>query len=443
MRELIWYFALRIKRDEIGLQASALSFTTVLALVPALTIVLSIFAMVPAFTPVKEELMRFASENFLPVFTDAIGNSITTFVSHAASMTLTGSLMLFVVSLMLIRAIDIALNRIWRGGKRRIPITFAIYWTLLTVGPLSFGLMVWLTTKIIASKFFATTELAFAVQFIYFITPFFVEMAMIFAIYTVIPVAIVRFRDAFMGAFIMAIVFEVTKRVFSAFILNFSDYEAIYGALAAMPVLMMWIYLNWWMILIGAEITATIGEARDGASDDIPRLIYKLVETIGGGDNSKLREKYTSAYALQIQARAADIISKAEKAAAAETAKKVADMAAANLSKPISSLEKVEEKIVNTIDGVVHHKANSANTKDNATSSLAANYVSDNTSDTVMDAKAVASDNKAAAEVAAVAEEVAELPSTDERDTKSESAATASLDAADDVPESHKAEARL
>lgn len=309
MRELIWYFALRIKRDEIGLQASALSFTTVLALVPALTIVLSIFAMVPAFTPVKEELMRFASENFLPVFTDAISNSITTFVSHAASMTLTGSLMLFVVSLMLIRAIDIALNRIWRGGKRRIPITFAIYWTLLTVGPLSFGLMVWLTTKIIAFKFFETTELAFAVQIIYFITPFFIEMAMIFAFYTVIPVAIVRFRDAFMGAFIMAIVFEITKRLFSAFILNFSDYEAIYGALAAMPVLMMWIYINWWMILIGAEITATIGEARDHASTDIPKLIYKLVETVGGGDNSKLREAYTSSYVSQIQSRAVDIIS--------------------------------------------------------------------------------------------------------------------------------------
>ena len=67
MRDLIRFFAWRIRRDEIGLEAAALAFTSVLALVPALTIVVSIFAMVPAFTPLKEEMMRFASENFLPV----------------------------------------------------------------------------------------------------------------------------------------------------------------------------------------------------------------------------------------------------------------------------------------------------------------------------------------------------------------------------------------
>lgn len=277
MRELIKYFIWRIRRDEVALQAGALAYTSVLALVPAITIVLSIFAMVPAFTPVKEEMMAFASENFLPVFTDAIGDSITTFVSHAASMTLTGSLMLFVVSLMLIRAIDQALNRIWRGGKRSFTMTFAIYWTMLTVGPLSLGIIVWASTKLIALRLVEDMQLGGAVRFLFYILPFLVEAGMIFVIYTVIPVCKVKARDALIGATLVALLFELLKRSFSTFILNFSSYEAIYGALAALPVLMIWIYINWWLILIGAEFTSVLGIARGDGTEQVPKLIRSLV----------------------------------------------------------------------------------------------------------------------------------------------------------------------
>lgn len=285
MHELIKFFAWRIKRDEIGIEAGALAFTSVLALVPAMTIVLSIFAMVPAFTPVKEEMMNFAAENFMPVFTEAIGDSLATFVSHAASMTVTGSLMLIVVSLMLIRSIDKSLNRIWRGGKRRITMTFAIYWTILTVGPLSFGIIVWATTRLIAISLFDTIDLAIAMQTMYYVLPFLVEAAMIFVLYTVIPVANVKSRDAMLGAVLVAIAFEVLKRLFSIFIMNFSDYEAIYGALAAAPVLMMWIYINWWLILIGAEFTAVLGIVRSGNAEDVPKLIKGLVSLMSPKQN--------------------------------------------------------------------------------------------------------------------------------------------------------------
>lgn len=284
MRDLIKFFAWRIRRDEIGLEAAALAFTSVLALVPALTIVVSIFAMVPAFTPLKEEMMRFASENFLPVFTDAIGDSISSFVSHAASMTLTGALMLFVVSLMLIRSIDRSLNRIWRGGKRRMAMTFAIYWTMLTVGPLSFGITVWVTTKVIASSLMESMELEVAMRSLYFILPFFIEAAMIFVLYMVMPVTIVKWQDALVGAVLVAIAFEIAKRAFATFILNFSDYQAIYGAVAAAPVLMIWIYINWWLILIGAEFTSVLGVVRGGNADQVPKLIASLVNLLSAKD---------------------------------------------------------------------------------------------------------------------------------------------------------------
>ena len=287
MRELIKFFAWRINRDGIGLEAAALAFTSILALIPAMTIVVSIFAMVPAFTPVKEEMLRFASENFLPVFTDAISNGISSFVSHAASMTLTGSLMLFVVSLMLIRSIDRTLNRIWRGAKRRITQTFAIYWTLLTLGPLSLGITVWATSKIVSAAIFEQEEIAVALKTFYSVLPFVIEAGMIFVLYTVLPVTTVKLQDALVGAILVAISFEISKRVFSAFILNFSDYEAIYGALAALPVLMIWIYINWWLILCGAEFTAVLGVVRGGNANNVPKLIQSLVNLLSAKEDPK------------------------------------------------------------------------------------------------------------------------------------------------------------
>lgn len=273
LSELLRLLFMRIRRDEIAIEAGALAYTTVLALVPAVTIVLSIFAMVPAFQPMKKELMEFATQNFLPVFADAIVDSITTFVDHAASTTLTGALMLIIVSLMMIRAVDKALNRIWRGGKRKAAMTFAIYWTMLTVGPLTFGVLLWASSQLIASSLIVEYELAFAIKTFYFILPFIVEIGMMFALYIIIPVANVRVSDALCGAFFTAVAFELLKRLFSIFILNFSSYEAIYGALAAAPVLMIWIYLNWWLVLIGAEVTSLLGVVRGGKTNQIANAI--------------------------------------------------------------------------------------------------------------------------------------------------------------------------
>lgn len=263
----------RIRQDGIALEAGALAYTSILALVPAVTIVLSIFAMVPAFQPLKSELMTFTTQNFLPVFADAIVDSVTTFVDHAASTTLTGAIMLIVVSLMMIRAVDKSLNRIWRGGKRKPAMTFAIYWTLLTVGPLSFAVLLWATSQVIASKLFVEYELGFAIKTVYFILPFIVEIGMMFALYMVMPVADVKPLDALTGAFVTAIAFELLKRVFSIFIMNFSSYEAIYGALAAAPVLMIWIYLNWWLVLLGAEFTSVLGVVKSNKSNQLSNEI--------------------------------------------------------------------------------------------------------------------------------------------------------------------------
>ncbi len=279
MRELLLYFINRVRRDELFLEAAALSYTSILALIPALTVVVSIFTMVPAFEPLREQLLNFASENFMPVFTEAISENIGRFVSHAGSMTIAGTIMLIVVSLMLVRAVDKSINRIWRGGRRRTSMTVAIYWTLLTMGPLMLATLMWLTSRILALNIFGA-ELSFAQQALYYIIPVMIEWSMITVVFMVVPIAEVKLRDALTGAGLVTLLFEAAKRIFAAFILNFTDYQAIYGALAAVPVLMIWININWFIILLGAEFTALLGCVRRGGQE-APGLLSKFAALTG------------------------------------------------------------------------------------------------------------------------------------------------------------------
>lgn len=279
MREFITFMLRRVKRDELFLEAASLSFTTILALIPALTVIVSIFTMAPAFEPLKDSLLDFASKNFMPVFAEAITENVGQFVTHAGSMTVTGSLMLIAVSLLLVRAVDKSLNRIWRGGRRRLAMTTAIYWTMLTMGPLAVSLLLWLTSRIITLSIFGA-DLSFAQQLIYFITPILIEIGLVTVVFLAVPVAPVKIRDALLGALVVTFLFEAAKRIFAAFILNFTDYQAIYGALAALPVLMIWININWFIILLGAEFTASLGIVRQG-STAMPLLLVKCAELTG------------------------------------------------------------------------------------------------------------------------------------------------------------------
>ena len=122
----------------------------------------------------------------------------------------------------------------------------------------------------------------------YFIFPILIECAVLTALYIIVPRVRVKFQDALLGAIFVTVVFEVSKKLFSLFILNFSNYEAIYGAIAAIPVLFVWIYISWWIVLIGAEFTASLGVVRSGLSDEVPSFMVYLANATGstlGSDN--------------------------------------------------------------------------------------------------------------------------------------------------------------
>lgn len=293
LKELIRYFLRRIKRDAIAKEAASLSFTSILALVPALTVVLLVFAIIPSFEGVRESLKNFATTNFMPVFSEAVNDYVGTLVDHAGKLTATSTIFLFLISLFLVRSVDSSLNRIWRGGKRKFGSIVAIYWTLLTLGPISVGTIIYLTSKVLAYASLNGPSLGLPLVVAYFIFPIIIEFAVITALFIIVPSVNVKCQDAVLGAVLVTVSLEISKKVFSVFVLNFSTYEAIYGAFAVLPVLMIWIYINWWIVLLGAEFTATLGSIRGGTSENIPDLMVYLANVTGStlGSDSLIKPK--------------------------------------------------------------------------------------------------------------------------------------------------------
>ena len=289
MRDLIAFFVKRIKRDNVGLEASALAFTSILALVPAAAVVLSVFAMIPSFQGVRDALKQFAAQNFMPVFNETISNHLGSLIEHAGKLTITGSVDFFIIALLLVRSVDKSFNRIWRGGRRKLGSTVAIYWTLLTLGPLSVGLIIWITSKVFAYAALSGGVVGIPMVIAYFVFPVLIEMIVTVATFMIVPAAVIKVQDALLGAAFVTVFLEISKKLFSVFVLNFSGYQVAYGALAAIPVLMLWIYINWWIVLVGAEFTATLGAVRSGICEGIPSFMVYLANITGstlGSDNA-------------------------------------------------------------------------------------------------------------------------------------------------------------
>ena len=217
----------------------------------------------------------------MPVFADNLGNYVGTFVEHAGKLTATNTVVFFVISLLLVRSIDQCLNRIWRGGRRKLGTMIAIYWTLLTLGPIALGIVIWIFTKVMGFAISSNSTVGLPLMIAYFVFPIIIECGVLTAVYVIVPRVRVKVQDALLGAVFVTVAFEVSKKIFSIFVLNFSNYEAIYGAIAVIPVLFVWIYINWWIVLLGAEFTATLGVVRSGLSDEVPSFMVYLANVTG------------------------------------------------------------------------------------------------------------------------------------------------------------------
>lgn len=265
IREFLTRYIKHCRNNDLKITAGYLSFITLLSLIPILTVMLSVISAFPEFTGAKELIEGFIFTNFLPASSHQIQGYIDSFVNNASKMTAVGIVFLIAVALSLISSVDTALNKIWRvQNKRKGVISFSIYWMVLTLGPVFIGASIGVTSYIVGMADSLTGGVIGLV--LIELLPFIISAIAFLFLYMLVPNRDVYLQPALAGAVFAALMFELTKRGFALYITNFPSYQVIYGTLATIPILFIWIYLSWIVVLLGAEFTVMLEDKMYGSS---------------------------------------------------------------------------------------------------------------------------------------------------------------------------------
>ncbi|EGV51352.1 virulence factor BrkB family protein [endosymbiont of Riftia pachyptila] len=245
-----------------GIQnTAALTYTTLLSLVPLMTVMLALFSAFPGSEKAASEIENFVFQNFVPAAGEIVQEHLRNFSQKAGRLSGVGFGFLFVVALMLMANIDKAFNTIWHVRKKRKPIaTFLVYWAILSLGPILIVVSVGVTSYLVSLPIFI--EDATVVQLrtrLLGVMPVLISALAFTLLYALVPNRNVPLRHAFAGGVLAALLFETAKRGFALYVTQFPTYEAIYGAMAAIPIFLIWIWLSWLVTLLGAEFTYCLG----------------------------------------------------------------------------------------------------------------------------------------------------------------------------------------
>jgi membrane protein len=257
----------RFREDRLGLTAGSLTFTTTIALVPFMTVALAVFTAFPMFAKLQDVLQKWLIESLIPenIARQVLGY-LTQFAGKASKLGWAGVAVLMTTALTLIFTIDRTLNTIWRVRQsRRFGQRLLIYWTGITLGPLLLGASLTLTSYLVStSKGLVAGGLPGGVLFILDALEFGLVAGVMAATYYFVPNTRVRWSHAWLGGLFAALGIELAKKLLTYYLSLVPTYAMVYGAFATLPILLVWIYLAWVIVLLGAVITAYLPSLLSG-----------------------------------------------------------------------------------------------------------------------------------------------------------------------------------
>jgi membrane protein len=248
----------RFGEDRLGLTASSLTFTTIISLVPLLTVMLAVFSAFPMFASFQASLQKYFLQALVPEnIASQVLRELTKFAAQAKGVGTIGLVLLFFTALALMLTIDRTLNGIWRVRKPRpIAQRVLVYWAAATLGPLLLGASLSLTSYAISASKGFVSVLPGGLSFLLDAFEFALLAAGLAGLFHYVPNTHVRWRHALAGGVSSTIGFELAKKLLGWYLTTVPTYSVVYGALAAVPIFLIWMYLGWVIVLLGAVIAA-------------------------------------------------------------------------------------------------------------------------------------------------------------------------------------------
>lgn len=262
--ESLWAFlkllGAQFVEDGCQSSAAALTYTTLFAIVPIMTVSFAIISSVPALDSRSLAIQEWVFEYFVPSSGHQILQHLNEFSHQAAKLTGVGILFLVVTAVLMLRTIEQTLNRIWKIRQPRKGTTSLLtYWAVLSLGPLLLGVGLGISSYLTSVSLLThTVAWLGGARFWLSLLPFFLTTATLSLLYIVVPNTSVPYRQGVLGAAIAALLFELAKTAFAEFVKHAPNYQVVYGAFAAVPLFLLWIYISWVLVLLGAELTRAL-----------------------------------------------------------------------------------------------------------------------------------------------------------------------------------------
>ncbi len=263
LRSWPWFDTLRMLRqrfgeDRLGLTASSLTFTTLIALVPLLTVMLAVFSIFPMFGSFQKALQTYFLQSLVPDnIAQPVLRTLTQFAAKASQVGGVGLALLVATALALVLTIDRTLNAIWRvRTPRSLGQRLLVYWTGLTLGPLALGVSLSFTTLALGASRGVVGNLPGGLGLLLDTLEFALLATAMAGLFHYVPNTVVRWRHAWAGGLFVAVGFELAKQALGWYLAAVPSFSVIYGAFATVPILLLWIYLGWVIVLLGAVVAA-------------------------------------------------------------------------------------------------------------------------------------------------------------------------------------------
>ncbi len=264
----IWHFwhavVLGFINDGCLSRAAALAYTAILSIVPLMTLSFTLLKAFPVFKGINEKIQAFVFSNFVASSASVVQAHLQSFTERVSNLSAPGLLFLFVTAVLMIFNMEAAFNVIWKVKEKRHGVqAFLMYWAVLTLLPILIGVGFAMSSYFTTLKIFADATASFGLEpLIFKVAPYFLTFLAFSLIYTTVPNCKVKFRHAVVGGIVATALFEFAKWGFALYITTFPTYELLYGALAAIPIFLVWVYMSWLVILFGAQVSRQMGVVR-------------------------------------------------------------------------------------------------------------------------------------------------------------------------------------